>query len=500
LTARYTSSWGQDEFWDGATYANNRRSGWGYDADGRTTTIDTRSYTFDASGQTTLMTGQKWVINHYVATSQTAGYDGDGVKVKDTTSGVTTYYLRSSALGGAIIEELNSSGEKNVGYVYAGGRLLARQSNSQVTWTHTTPAGTGKYELFAGGGIGRTEFDPLGADVGLFAPPTPDTGGGEGDIGGSHTGGLMDSRYSDMFNLAAGCTIDGMAASCSTAVGMLNSGAGVQCPNNDCSLRSVTINITWQNGDKRTIQGFVSPFSGIPDGYNHTFTGGAAVAAATAWNNGLSGGFQNALVASIAAGTAMEQIVALARKYAHAPQGSRNQTNFTPEQFERFKTCLRDMFQVEYRNHSFTLPSSGGDSYFYGHTERGAHWYSISAIGDFTVRTDQQSYSMQHLAYKADRAGVGRVAGGMVWGFTDSSSPYVNAIAYDSDLAIKGSERFGGWVYELGNALSYITGLTPKIPADARDRYGVGGEPGAAFEDCVFGGRLNSSGSITPPK
>lgn len=178
----------------------------------------------------------------------------------------------------------------------------------------------------------------------------------------------------------------------------------------------------------------------------------------------------------------------------------KSQTDFTAGQLESFKTCLHKMFQVDYQSHSFTLVDSGGDSYFYGHTERGASWYSLSAIGDFNVRTDQQSYTIQQLGYKADRAGVGKVGGGLVAGFTDPSSPYVNAIALDSDLLLKGSERFGAWVYELGNALSFITRLKPPIPGDARERYGIGGEAGAAFEDCVFGGRLNSSGSVTPPK
>jgi hypothetical protein len=117
------------------------------------------------------------------------------------------------------------------------------------------------------------------------------------------------------------------------------------------------------------------------------------------------------------------------------------------------------MFKVDYRGHSFA-PLGQGDSNFYGHTERGAHWYSLSAIGDFTVRTDQGSYSVTDLAYKADRAGIGRTAGKIVGGFTDSRSPYVNAIAYDADLGFHGSELFGLWVYELGNSLSYITRIT----------------------------------------
>jgi len=61
----------------------------------------------------------------------------------------------------------------------------------------------------------------------------------------------------------------------------------------------------------------ISASSGIPSGFNHTFVGGAAVAAAGGWNKGLSGGFENALFGSMVAGFATE---ALQRRYAHAPQ------------------------------------------------------------------------------------------------------------------------------------------------------------------------------------
>jgi len=94
------------------------------------------------------------------------------------------------------------------------------------------------------------------------------------------------------------------------------------------------------------------------------------------------------------------------------------------------------------------------------------------------------------------------VSGGkLVAGYTDSRNPYVNAIANDAGLVIKGREFLGLWVYELGNALSSITNLMPEMPADAQDRYLITKpEAGAAFEDCVFGGKLESNGSVSPPK
>src|SRR5438477_3264050 len=94
-------------------------------------------------------------------------------------------------------------------------------SSSYIAWKHTTPAGTGEYDYNVGGAFGggapqRTELDPLGADVGLSAPNPPDTGGGAGDIGGNHIGGIMDARWSNFFDLSGGCSKEGVIASCSS--------------------------------------------------------------------------------------------------------------------------------------------------------------------------------------------------------------------------------------------------------------------------------------------
>ncbi len=179
------------------------------------------------------------------------------------------------------------------------------------------------------------------------------------------------------------------------------------------------------------------------------------------------------------------------------PQNNKATNQFTPEQLERFKTCLRDMFEVEYRSHRY---EKGGEAGFNGYTKRGAGWYSIFKIGEFHVRTDQRSYSAQQLKIKHDKLGSGVVAGGNVWGYTDPKSPYVNAIANDAEIELKGNEFLGLWVFELGNALSVITRLTPELQPGQSDRYEGLKEPGVAFEDCVFGGKLNPNGGVTPFK
>ena len=210
-----SATWNLDPISDGANYTDNRRQGWGYDADGRESAIGTRNYNFDADGQMALMTGQQWVLNHYVNITQAMGYDGDGDKAKEVLSGQPTYYLKSSMLNDSIIEEINGSGQKNVGYVYTPeGQLLARQSGNQVTWKHTTPGGTGQYDTLANGSYYRVELDPMGADIGISAPEPPDIGGDEGDIGGNHFGGIMDSRWANLFDVSGGCSSLGYTAAC----------------------------------------------------------------------------------------------------------------------------------------------------------------------------------------------------------------------------------------------------------------------------------------------
>jgi len=44
---------------EAAAYTNNRHQGWGYDFDGRNTTLGTRTYNYDTVGHMTLMTAQQ---------------------------------------------------------------------------------------------------------------------------------------------------------------------------------------------------------------------------------------------------------------------------------------------------------------------------------------------------------------------------------------------------------------------------------------------------------
>jgi hypothetical protein len=105
---------------------------------------------------------------------------------------------------------------------------------------------------------GRAEFDPLGADVSVTAPPDPPPSEGDGDVGAGHFGGLLDARWSDFFNTSSGCMIDHKMAMCSEAMLYVNAGAGEQCPNNVCTTLTVKHGALVRN----YFQSFADGFSG----------------------------------------------------------------------------------------------------------------------------------------------------------------------------------------------------------------------------------------------
>jgi YD repeat-containing protein len=474
-TSRFTETWSQDEFADAGTYTNRRRDGWGYEADGRIKTIDTRSYSYDAAGNRVLMAGQIWSGSSYFPTSTTSTYDGDGVKVEEVSgwpTTLTTKYLRSSVLRGEIVQEMNSAGQ-TTSYIYLpDGSELATLMGA-AKWKHETPGGTGLYGTFQSGFFNRVEFDPVRANVGLTAPPPPDTNGGDGDLGSNHNGGPADSRFSNMANPAAGCfNVNGVDLPCTWSsfdVYEFFVWGPARQPAVTISPDALRVWVSL----KTKVPASDGPF--IPREGN-------------GWTISL-GYWQPAPGSHIN--------ISLAQTTTGANPQKPSDDQFTPEQLEQFKSCLSAMFKVYYRDHNY---DRNGEAYFEGHSDTRQSWYSIFKLGTFRVRTDQTSYSSGDLKRKFGPLAGSRFGGGIVAGFTDKRSPYVNAIANDAGVVLKGREFLGMWLYELGNALSVITNINPEIPPDAEDRYGIAGEPGAAFSDCVFGGSLTSSGSVRRPR
>jgi len=156
-----------------------------------------------------------------VETKRTETLVNGGPQTTVTTTVTTTYYVRSSLAGGDIALELDGQGNKVKGYIYAlGGRLAEHWTSlNGVLWRHTNPV-TGTMLK----GAERSEFDPLGAEVGNYDlwvnDPTPTYQ----ELKGSEP---LYIEGGDPFNARSGCTIevDGFPRPCSEVQRMSNSGA-----------------------------------------------------------------------------------------------------------------------------------------------------------------------------------------------------------------------------------------------------------------------------------
>jgi len=153
ITARY--GWGTVNASFQVQYTNNRRNDWQYDAAGNVTGDGARVYQYDATGQQTYAS----------LTALQQGYDGDALRVKKTENGQTTYYLRSSVLGGQVAAEITSGGTWQRGYVYLGGQLLAVQAGG-VFWSVTDPVTKSpRLTNSAGSVTSVVELDPWGGET-----------------------------------------------------------------------------------------------------------------------------------------------------------------------------------------------------------------------------------------------------------------------------------------------------------------------------------------------
>jgi YD repeat-containing protein len=224
LAQRDTEEWGNGFFSDSGTFVNHRRVGWGYDASGRITTIDTRTYTYDAAGRNITLSGQQLTATGTISSLTESGFDGESNRVRENSgsngSMTLKYYLTSSVLGNAVIEELNSSGQKQIGYVYIpGGTLLATQTigTNLVKFIQASPHNVSERGAFTNGSNARSEFDAVGAKVRLVNLTPRNRAGDPGNI---PMGGLgsLDTRYGALENPGAGCMLDGVYMPCYMAM------------------------------------------------------------------------------------------------------------------------------------------------------------------------------------------------------------------------------------------------------------------------------------------
>jgi YD repeat-containing protein len=262
-----------------ASFSNNRRadSNYHYDADGNLTSDPDVSYGYDAAGNNVSLN------NTVGGMGYSTGFDADGQMIKkaQTQSSTTTqitYYLHSTVLGGRVVTEIGgmgqSLGQKQKGYVFAGSEVLATHENNNVLWQHDNPITASQgYSTIQGVYIPKAEYDPIGIDVGfddpyqnLLVDPTPP----------ENRPGLLVG-----FSIPDGrCQLDGMAIDCGWAMQLLDSGAAVQCPNNDCGPRVMNS----YNANGQFLGTVLSqPFQAFADGYSGFLPPGATYQGNGSW-------------------------------------------------------------------------------------------------------------------------------------------------------------------------------------------------------------------------
>jgi YD repeat-containing protein len=232
LTARTNRFWNQPSDF-AANYANgrNQNASWQYDNDGRVLHDETLHYIYDAAGRNRQVSD----LNNTRVTTQEQDADGQVVRHTAGYQGLQpyedSYYLRSSILGGRVITELTSQGQKIKGYVYAGGEVLARQENNQVTWQHTNPETGSQGESYSWGAyVGTIEADPMGVNVGVEDPfVDPDPGGFEPSPESPMIGGLGGGGCSGNPTCTR-CFMDGFELDCASAFALLDTGAAEFAP------------------------------------------------------------------------------------------------------------------------------------------------------------------------------------------------------------------------------------------------------------------------------
>lgn len=317
VTSRTARYWSKD---DSSTESYDVITGrhaqpWEYDADGRLISRNEpppsllpfvpARHTYDAAGrrvQTTQTTSRVMFINSQPVNIKTAvtnadTYDGDGVSIKGAVTKQvnsqqpetdTTYYLRSSLLGGRVITAYNPQGARRASYVWAGGEVLAQQvsvdsAQPRLRWEQLNPVtGDGRETGTAGTLTASTHLDAFGVDIGESDPfasgeardLTIGTGPSEPAIR-RRIAMIIDGYY----NMR--CRVDGIVTSCVVAHNELRTGAVALCPNGDCGPRSVVYQ------GQRTL----ATFHAYADGYQGVtpvtarYIGGGVITPTLTWVN-----------------------------------------------------------------------------------------------------------------------------------------------------------------------------------------------------------------------
>lgn len=238
---------------DSASYTNNRRSGWTYDAAGNVLNDQSYTHTFDAAGRDVQVISQANAgdgsqnFPFQPVTEITQNYDGDGnpnkrvqltrmnwydefdpeqplIQVGEDSQ--TSYYLRSSVLDGRAIAELVDNGtggamSKQVN-IYAGDLKIACDRWGSVEYEHHIPS-TGSWIVTHGHtsrrDARRQERDPTGAEL-----PMSDPYASQYSYPSMKFAQPMFIDGGDPFDYRSGISVDGIPVSQAQLARMLDTG------------------------------------------------------------------------------------------------------------------------------------------------------------------------------------------------------------------------------------------------------------------------------------
>jgi YD repeat-containing protein len=247
VTQQIDRLWSQAAATTTSNFNNGRKDGWNYDEAGRLIGDDTTTYTRDAAGRITHKAGEGVAI--------TLRYDGNGQILQENSirpvftqlRTIKKYFLRATAMGSAIIADLNQNGGKTKGYVYAGKRLIAESALNLVTWTHKNPVTNSTGESTSTGFFGASEeLSGSGANIGLHEPePIVPSEGFEMpepmmrgiDLFGGSNCSIANPNCTT-------CYLDGMEHSCGHVMALAQAGAlQIQVQNDRGEVRYVDVEV-----------------------------------------------------------------------------------------------------------------------------------------------------------------------------------------------------------------------------------------------------------------
>ncbi len=157
-----TSGTGQTSLTFGSTTNRITTSGYSFDSAGNTTADPSgKAFTYDAENKQTKVTSGGGTLGKY-------WYDGDGKRVKkDASTGDDVIFIFDAA--GKLIEERNLSGTLQTSYVYAGGRLLSKEtepSPSSTTYLTADHLGSPRINTNGSGNVvARHDYHPFGEEI-----------------------------------------------------------------------------------------------------------------------------------------------------------------------------------------------------------------------------------------------------------------------------------------------------------------------------------------------